>query len=147
MGGFAVNNSVTDLWIMLLAGIAGYALKHPDYNVAPLILALVIGPMMENALRQSLMLSPGKFDIFYTQPLCRNLSLLAGIIIDPYVFRLGKRAFHRRNRPGALVMWRLPEPRTVNPGGKRGVRIRHSGKSRNPGVQGIPDLGFRRGDD
>jgi putative tricarboxylic transport membrane protein len=105
VGVFAVNNSVTDLWIMLLAGIAGYALKKSDYNVAPLILALVIGPMMENALRQSLMLSLGKFDIFYTQPLCRDLFLLAGlIIIAPHLFRLGKKALRRRKPPAALVL-------------------------------------------
>jgi putative tricarboxylic transport membrane protein len=72
-------------------------LKKSDYNVAPLILALVIGPMMENALRQSLMISLGKFDIFYTQPLCRNLFLAGGIIIvAPQLFRVAKRDFQKR---------------------------------------------------
>ncbi len=96
VGVFAVNNSVTDLWVMLVSGIAGYALKKYNYNVAPLILALVIGPMMENALRQSLMLSLGKFDIFYTQPLCRDLFILAGLIIAaPLLLGWGKKLFRK----------------------------------------------------
>ena len=68
-------------------------------------MALVIGPMMENALRQSLMLSLGSFDIFFTQPLSRALFVLAAIIlIAPHLFRLAKRAFHKKGPPAALVL-------------------------------------------
>jgi putative tricarboxylic transport membrane protein len=97
VGVFAVNNSVVDLWIMLVSGIGGYFLRKMDFSVAPLVLALVIGPMMENALRQSLMLSLGSFDIFFTQPLSRALFILAGVIlISPFLWRLGRRSFLKK---------------------------------------------------
>jgi putative tricarboxylic transport membrane protein len=92
VGVFAVNNSVVDLWIMLVSGIAGFFLRKAGFSVAPLVLALVIGPMMENSLRQSLMLSLGSFDIFFTQPLSRTLFILTGvIIISPFLWHLLKR--------------------------------------------------------
>ena len=97
VGVFAVNNSVVDLWIMLVSGIGGYFLRKMDFSVAPLVLALVIGPMMENALRQSLMLSLGSFGIFFTQPLSRALFILAGVIlIGPVLWRLGRRSFLKK---------------------------------------------------
>lgn len=102
VGVFAVNNSVVDLWIMLVSGIGGYFLRKLDFSVAPLVLALVIGPMMENALRQSLMLSLGSFDIFFTQPLSRALFVLAGIIlISPFLWRLIKSGFRSKRVPHA----------------------------------------------
>jgi putative tricarboxylic transport membrane protein len=102
VGVFAVNNSVVDLWIMLVSGIGGYFLRKMDFSVAPLVLALVIGPMMENALRQSLMLSLGSFDIFFTQPLSRALFLLAGLIlVSPFLWRLTKRFFLKKRNENA----------------------------------------------
>ncbi|MHB8918251.1 MAG: tripartite tricarboxylate transporter permease, partial [Desulfocucumaceae bacterium] len=79
VGAFAVNNSVTDIWIMLVAGVAGYILRRLNFSAAPMILALVIGPMMENSLRQSLMISQGSLSVFVTHSLSRNLFTLAGI--------------------------------------------------------------------
>jgi putative tricarboxylic transport membrane protein len=100
VGVFAVNNSVVDLWIMLVSGIGGYFLRKLDFSVAPLVLALVIGPMMENALRQSLMLSLGRFDIFFTQPLSRALFLLAAVvIISPFLWRLIRKSFAKKGPP------------------------------------------------
>jgi putative tricarboxylic transport membrane protein len=102
VGVFAVNNSVVDLWIMLVSGIGGYFLRKMDFSVAPLVLALVIGPMMENALRQSLMLSLGSFDIFFTQPLSRALFLLAGLIlVSPFLWRLTRQFFIKRRNENA----------------------------------------------
>jgi putative tricarboxylic transport membrane protein len=88
VGAYAVNNSVLDLWVMLISGMAGYVLRKLKFSVAPLILALVIGPMMEDSLRQSLMLSQGDLSIFYTHPLARTLFILAALILmGPYIFR------------------------------------------------------------
>ena len=102
VGVFAVNNSVVDLWIMLVSGIGGYFLRKMDFSVAPLVLALVIGPMMENALRQSLMLSLVSFDIFFTQPLSRALFLLAGLIlVSPFLWRLTRQFFIKRRNENA----------------------------------------------
>ncbi len=98
VGAFAVNNSVVDLWVMLIAGIAGYIFKKLNFSVAPLILALVIGPMMEDSLRQSLMLSQGSLAVFIDHPLSRNLFILAALIIaTPYLYRWAKKSLKRTN--------------------------------------------------
>ena len=81
IGGFAINNTVADIWIMFLFGIIGFFLRRWGYSTAPLVLALVIGPMLENSLMQSLMLSQGSISIFYTQPLARALFILTGLVI------------------------------------------------------------------
>ena len=54
---------------MIVFGIIGYLMKKTDYEGAPLILALVLGNLFENALRQSLMLSDGSFRIFFNRPI------------------------------------------------------------------------------
>lgn len=101
VGAFAVNNSLVDLGVMLVSGIAGYIFKKLHFPVAPLILALVIGPMMEDSLRQSLMLSQGDLSVFYTHSLARFLFILAGvIIITPVLWRGVKRFLGRRGTPG-----------------------------------------------
>jgi putative tricarboxylic transport membrane protein len=102
VGGFAVNNSAVDLWIMLLAGIAGYILKKLNFSVAPLVLALVIGPMLEDSLRQSLMLSQGDPSVFYTHSLSRYLFISAGVIIlAPALLRALKKGL-ARGKPAGL---------------------------------------------
>jgi putative tricarboxylic transport membrane protein len=92
VGAFAINNAITDIWIMTVFGIAGFVLRRWGFSPAPLVLALVIGPMLENSLMQSLMMSQGSLSIFYTQPLARTLFILAIIItVAPMLYRLFKR--------------------------------------------------------
>lgn len=67
-GMYTVNNSVSDIWLMLSMGILGYMMRKWVYDAAPLLLALVIGPKMEVAFRQSLMLSHGDFGVFVERP-------------------------------------------------------------------------------
>jgi putative tricarboxylic transport membrane protein len=73
---------------MVGCGILGYLMKKFDYEGAPLILAMVLGPMMENALRQSLMISRGNFLIFFTRPI--SLILFGTAIILLLLPLLGK---------------------------------------------------------
>jgi len=68
-GMYTVNNSVNDIWLMLLMGALGYLMRRWAYDAAPLLLALVIGPKMEVAFRQSLMLSHGDFGVFVERPI------------------------------------------------------------------------------
>jgi putative tricarboxylic transport membrane protein len=69
IGAYSMNNSVFEIFIMLFFGVLGYFLRKWDYEMAPLVLAFVLGPMLENALRQSLAMSQGKFAIFFTRPI------------------------------------------------------------------------------
>ena len=88
IGAYAVNNSVTDLYIMALAGIGGYILRKLDFSPAPLVLALVIGPMLEDSFRQSLMMSSGSYTIFIANPLFKGLAIVAtAITVLPAIWR------------------------------------------------------------
>src|ERR687895_9995 len=77
IGSYAVHNSMIDIWYMLLFGVVGYIFKKLDYPLAPLVLALVLGDLAENALRQSLIMSQGTLMIFLNRPIAGVLTVLA----------------------------------------------------------------------
>jgi len=69
IGVYTINNNAFDIYLMILFGIFGYVARKFDFEAAPFILAVVLGPMMEKALRQSLIMSKGHFSIFITRPI------------------------------------------------------------------------------
>lgn len=69
VGVYVPNNSIAEVWIMILFGGIGYLFKKMDYEPAPMVMAMVIGPIFENAFRQSLLMSLGSFSIFFTRPI------------------------------------------------------------------------------
>ena len=69
IGVYSMNNLSFDLYVMLFFGVVGWIMRKFGYEGAPLILAFVLGPMLENALRQSLLISQGSFLIFVTRPI------------------------------------------------------------------------------
>jgi putative tricarboxylic transport membrane protein len=77
IGSYAVHNSMIDIWYMLIFGVIGYLFKKLDYPLAPLVLALVLGDMAENALRQSLIMSQGSLAIFFSRPICAAITAVA----------------------------------------------------------------------
>ncbi|HEV8343457.1 MAG TPA: tripartite tricarboxylate transporter permease [Candidatus Binatia bacterium] len=101
IGTYSLSNNVGDGIVMLVFGILGYLLKKFDFEGAPLILAMVIGPMMEEALRQSLILSAGSFTIFLERPISAGFILAAALLlILPLITR----------RSGVAKAWRsVPE--------------------------------------
>jgi putative tricarboxylic transport membrane protein len=85
IGCYSLNNSVTEVIIMVLFGLIGYIFKKFQYEGPPLVLALVLGPMMENSLRQALLMSGGSPVIFFSRPIS---AALMGIAILLLVFPL-----------------------------------------------------------
>jgi putative tricarboxylic transport membrane protein len=77
VGSYAVHNSMIDIWYMLIFGVIGYGFKKLDYPVAPLVLALVLGDLAENSLRQSLIMSQGSLAIFFIRPISGLITGLA----------------------------------------------------------------------
>jgi len=71
VGVYSVNSNVLDVWIMLGAGIVGYLLRKFDYDVAPLLLALVLGDRIETNFRRALTISDGDYRIFAQGPAAR----------------------------------------------------------------------------
>lgn len=81
IGVYSLNNQALEIIIMILFGILGYFMKKFDYEAAPLVFALVLGPMMENTLRQSLLLSNGSMAIFIHRPISAILLAVTGILL------------------------------------------------------------------
>jgi putative tricarboxylic transport membrane protein len=77
VGVFASGNAVFDVFVMVVFGVLGYLMRKFGYEAAPLVLAFVLGPMLENNLRKSLILSHGDFTIFISRPISTTCLLLA----------------------------------------------------------------------
>jgi putative tricarboxylic transport membrane protein len=93
IGSYSIRNSFFDILVMLIAGIVGYILRKFDYEEAPLLLAFILGPMLEQAFRQSLIMSNGELSIFFTRPIsCIALVLAIGLFLSNFigVFRKGR---------------------------------------------------------
>ncbi|TMJ73420.1 MAG: tripartite tricarboxylate transporter permease [Alphaproteobacteria bacterium] len=73
IGVYEVSHSIVDVWIMLIMGGVGYVLRKLDFDPAPLVLGLVIAPIFELSLRQSLVMSNGDWSIFFRRPISATL--------------------------------------------------------------------------
>lgn len=93
VGGYAPTQTMHDVWLMLLFGIVGYLLRKLNYPVAPAVLAIVLGPLAERSLRQSLLSSQGEMSIFVTRPISAICILIAiGLICYPLVQKFKKKS-------------------------------------------------------
>ena len=106
-GAYSQKNSVWDVGQMLVFGVLGYGMKKLGYSPAALTLALVLGPLAERALRQSLIISDAGLGIFFLRPIAAVLTVasLAAVAV-PVVWAL--RAAGGRRAP-------LPEPEGRRP--------------------------------
>ena len=96
VGVYSVNYSVLDLWLMLAFGAIGYLANKLDYPLAPMVLALVLGRPLEEALRQSLKMSQTDVSIFFTRPVSGVIMAMAiAAILWPLL-----RWFYSRPRGG-----------------------------------------------
>jgi putative tricarboxylic transport membrane protein len=84
IGVYSIGNNVFDLYVMIGFGVLGYLMRKFGYEPAPLVLAFVLGPLMENNLRKALILSDGSFAIFVERPISLVcLALALAILISP----------------------------------------------------------------
>jgi putative tricarboxylic transport membrane protein len=97
VGAYSLNNNSRDVVIMLIFGLLGFAMKRLDYSAAGLILGLVLGPLAEKSLRQSLSLSLGDWSIFFTRPISGVLMVLA---LAALLLPLVRKAIARRSSRG-----------------------------------------------
>lgn len=81
IGSYSLNGNVFDIGVMAFFGIVGYLLKKLSIPATPLILTLVLGGLMERALRQSLEMASGEFLIFVTRPISASLVVIAAIVL------------------------------------------------------------------
>jgi len=81
IGAYSLNNNVMDVFISIAFGIIGYFLKKFGYEAAPFVLAFVLGPLLETALKRSLILSDGSFMIFVKRPLSAFFLLVIVVVM------------------------------------------------------------------
>lgn len=77
VGVYSLNSTTDEVILMVIFGIIGYLMKKYAYEAAPMVMAMILSPLMENNLRQSLALSHGSFSIFFTRPLSAILMITA----------------------------------------------------------------------
>ena len=88
VGVYSVNASPLDLLLLAIFGFVGYALREVGFQPAPLILAMVIGPMIETSLRQSLSISGGRLADIVLRPICLTMYAIASLaLIVPLALR------------------------------------------------------------
>lgn len=95
IGAYSINNDVNDVLMINIFGLVGYLMKRYHFEGAPLILALVLGPMLESSLRRALMMSDGSPAIFLTRPISAVFLIVAVIFLVSPLFtreRIGKKA-------------------------------------------------------
>jgi putative tricarboxylic transport membrane protein len=86
IGVYSLNANVAEIIIMLIFGVLGFFLRRVGFEGAPFILAMVLGPIMETSLRQTLLISRGSFSIFFTRPICAVLmGLTMAFLIWPLI--------------------------------------------------------------
>jgi putative tricarboxylic transport membrane protein len=87
---FSVNFSVFDIWLLVIFGLLGYGMRKLDIPPAPLVLAFVLGPIAENSIRQSLLLSDNSPLIYLQRPISAVLIGLSVMLL--LVLSVGRRA-------------------------------------------------------
>ncbi len=86
VGSYSINNNMFDVLTMFIFGIIGYLFRKYEYEPAPLIMAFILGPIFENALRQSLLMSGGSFLLFVKRPISAGCLIVALLLLLPFVF-------------------------------------------------------------
>ncbi len=98
VGVYSVDGNIFDIWMLYIFGVMGYFMNKFDMPRAPVLLAVVLGPLVERALRQSLILSLGSYDIFFTRPISAVLLLMGfAAVLWPLIDMVRLR---RRSRMG-----------------------------------------------
>ena len=101
VGVYSVNNNVFDIWVMLVMGVFGYVARKLKFDLGPLLLAFVLGPIMERSLRQALLMSNGDPGVFFSRPIS---GALMGVAIAFVLYNLwAARRKQREARAGAIT--------------------------------------------
>jgi len=99
IGAYTLNHQPEDIYLLIIFGLVGFLSKKLAYEPAPLILAFILGPMIEKALRQSLIVSDGSFGIFISRPISAVFVAVTIFILVTSVLR------KRRGEKGGMMRW------------------------------------------
>jgi putative tricarboxylic transport membrane protein len=100
VGSYAISQRMFDVYVMLGFGVLGYALRRMHYPVAPLVLGMVLGDLMEKGFRRGLVLSDGELTPFFTRPISAVLWITI-VVVVLLKFDVVRTLFRRGTRPAA----------------------------------------------
>jgi putative tricarboxylic transport membrane protein len=95
IGVYSLNNDLFNVWLLLIFGLVGYLMRIFHYPAAPLVLALVLGPLVERSLHQTLTLAQGDFTVIFTRPISGTLISLVLILLFGPPLRRGIQGVYR----------------------------------------------------
>ena len=81
VGAYSVNHDMTDVFVMMLAGIAAYIMIKLKFSMSPIVIGIILGPMAESNFRRTLVISEGDLSIFLTRPVCAAFLVIALITL------------------------------------------------------------------
>jgi putative tricarboxylic transport membrane protein len=81
IGSYSVNNSMLDLYVLVALGVVGYVLRKFDFHLAPMVVGIVLGPLIEKHLREGLFMSQGDISIFYKSPFAITVFIIVFIVM------------------------------------------------------------------
>jgi putative tricarboxylic transport membrane protein len=99
VGVYAAYQNMFDVGLMVFVGLGAFFLRVLDYPLAPAVLAIVLGPIAEPKLRQSLLFSDGDVSIFFTRPIAGPITVIAIILILLPLFRVIRRKMRGEAAP------------------------------------------------
>ncbi|HYH30591.1 MAG TPA: tripartite tricarboxylate transporter permease [Pseudonocardia sp.] len=103
LGAYAISNNTFSVWVVLVFGLIGYAMKRLDFPTAPLVLGLVLGPLFEKALVQTSAIGDGNLMIVFSRPLCVTVLALAVLLLAGPAVVSRLRGRRNRTQDGTLV--------------------------------------------
>ncbi len=112
VGSFAIASRLFDVWVMVGFGILGFLLREMKYPMAPLVLGVVLGPILDKNFRRAMVLSDGSLEPFFTRPISAALALLTLVSVLAAIPRVRTATLRlaARIRGGAAVVGERPGP-------------------------------------
>lgn len=100
LGTYALQNAVFDLWVMLVFGVVGYVLRRAHVPLAPVIIGMILGPVLENNFRRSLLISHDGLMIFIERPISACILLIDALLVGFVVVSMLRDRRQTRERSG-----------------------------------------------
>jgi putative tricarboxylic transport membrane protein len=117
VGVFSINNNPFDMWVVLVFGVLGWVMIKAHFDPGPLVLAFILGPILEKSFRQTMLISEGSFGIFASDPVSAAIFILIGLFIV-YGF-ISRRRRQRGTRRAAAAAAEPEDNRLVHAPARR----------------------------
>jgi putative tricarboxylic transport membrane protein len=126
LGVYAISSSTLDLWVLLVIGLLGFVMRRYQFPLAPVLIAVVLGPLAETELRRALTVSEGDVSVLISSPVT---VILYSVLVLALVVSALQHVRHRRQKAaGALGgSGEGPDGGSGGPGGSGGVPVAPSG--------------------